>query len=53
MLTFTGQIKQVKSTDKIDGKEYDIRITSWEAQAIQLDEFVGTDRIVEISVEEA
>lgn len=52
MLTFTGQIKQVKSTDKIDGKEYDIRITSWEAQAIQLDEYVGVDKVVRITVGE-
>ena len=52
-MKFKGQIKEVKSKENIDGKEYTVKITSWEAQAIQLDEFVGTDRIVEISVEEA
>ncbi len=53
MITFLAEIIEVKVKKLVSGdKEYQVRIVSGEPQAIQLDEFVGADRVVKISIGE-
>lgn len=52
-MTFLAEITEVKCKKILSGdREYKITLVTDNPQAIQLDEYVGTDRVVRISVEE-
>lgn len=53
-MQFIAEITEVKAKKTLSmDKEYTVKIVSGDPQAIQLDEYVGADRNVRITVEEA
>jgi hypothetical protein len=52
MLKITAEIVEVRAKKALSlDKEYLVKLVSSDPKAIQLDEYVGTDRVVRISVE--
>lgn len=52
MINFIAEIVEVRAKKALSlDKEYLVKLVSSDPKAIQLDEYVGTDRVVRISVE--